>query len=943
MHQSFLFRNTLLLFLLTCCLSLSMQAQPYTVKGRLVDTVSYVTMYQSSVVLVRANDSIMEGFTRTNHDGEFSLPVQEKGQYIIILSHPMFADYKDIISVNANPTDLGVFQMFSKTNLLQEVIVSDSRAITIKGDTTEYTADSFKVREFANVDELLKRLPGIEVDKNGNITAHGEKVQKMYVDGEEFFSDDPAMVAKTLRASAVDKVQVYDKKSDQAEFTGIDDGEKIKTINLKLKANARKGYFGKIEAGAGVPGYWESQAMLNSFKAKRKFSVYGTMSNTSTTGLSWDDSRKYSNSGGGTLEMSDDGSFTRTITRDEFDLDSWNGQYNGQGLPKAWNGGAHYNNKWMNDALSLNGNYQYGKFDIETDNNVRTQYVLPDTQYVNTSYTNSFNSRQKHNANLVTEYKIDSATSLKLNVGGYVRSSESHQTNQSDAVSLQGDQINSSHKVQDVSSTGNNFNADLLFRKKFRKEGRTLSLDFNGLHTENESKGNYNALNSFYAIGLTDTVNQRKTQNRLTSQFEGKAVYTEQLNKHLALELNYALNINNNQSANYSYDKTESGAVSDEYNPLYSSDYSLNIMTNTGGANIRLKYERINITLGGAVANAGFRQHDNITDSTMNYNYLNFFPRAIFRYNRNRQTNFTFSYTGRTNQPTINQLQPIRENTDPLNILIGNPDLKQEFQHNLNLNLGNYKVLQERYLWASIGLNFSQNAISQSQNINDLGQRTYQYVNVDGNYNLYGYAGYGFKIKPLNLRTNLNVNGGYSHNNTYLNGLKSASINQNYGPGISFNYTKDTTLDLNYSMNVNYNRNTTSVRPDYINDYWSVNQNFGTSYLFPGNFTLGTDIDWLYRQKIDEQDQNNSVFRWNAYLSKAFLKDRSLVLKLYVNDILNQNVGFVRTASDNYITENSYNTIRRYGMLSLTWNFTRSGALNSSPTEGGAGEIEISE
>lgn len=928
------------LIVLVVC-SLNVQAQPYIVKGKLVDTMSYVTMYQSSVVLVRDSDSIMEGFTRTNEEGEFSLPVQEKGTYTLILSHPMFADFKDQISVNENPTDLGEIQMFSKSNLLQEVIVSDSRAITIKGDTTEYTADSFKVREFANVDELLKRLPGIEVDKNGNITAHGEKVQKMYVDGEEFFSDDPAMVAKTLRASAVDKVQVYDKKSDQAEFTGIDDGEKIKTINLKLKENAKKGYFGKIAAGGGLQNYWESQVMLNAFKAKRKVSVYGTMSNTTTTGLNWDDSRKYSNSGGGTLEMSDDGSFTRTIYRDEFDLDSWNGQYNGQGLPKAWNAGAHYSNKWLNDALSFNGNYQFAKFDIETDNNVRTQYILPDTQYVNTNYTSAYNSRMKHNANLVSEYNFDSTTSLKLNVGGYVRSSESRQTSQSEVLSLNGDPINASHKVQDVSSNGNNFNANLLFRKKFKKEGRTLSINLNGAHTENDSKGNYNALNSFAAIGITDTVNQRKTQDRITDQIEGKASYTEQLSKHVAMELNYTLNVNNNQSANYTFNRAEDGTVSDVFDSLYSSDYSLNILTHTGGGNVRLKYERINITLGGAVANAAFRQYDKIADTTLSYNYLNFFPKAIFRYSRNRQTNFTLSYSGRTNQPTINQLQPIRENTDPLNILIGNPDLKQEFQHNLNLNFGNYKVLQERYLWASLGVNLSQNAISQSQNLNDLGQRTYQYVNVDGNYNLYGYAGYGFKIKPLNVRTNLSVNGGYSHVNTYLNGQKSTSINQNYGPGLSFTYNKDTLLDLNYSINVNYNRSTASVRPDYVNDYWSVNQNFGGSYLFPGNFILGTDVDWLYRQKIDELDQNNSVLRWNAYLSKSFLKDRSLVLKLYVNDILNQNVGFVRTASDNYITENSYNTIRRYGMLSLTWNFTRSGAMSKGTTEEDTSSLEL--
>ena len=248
----------------------------------MVDTVNLTNPGYTSVSLIRAADSILQGYTRADETGKFVLTTTMPGKYLILMSHPSFATLIDVVDVASANTDMGTISLISRKQLLDEVVITDARAIIMKGDTVEYNADSFQTRAFDNVDELLKKLPGIEVDRNGKIKAYGKEVQKMLVDGEEFFSDDPAVVSQTLRAASVDKVQVFDKKSDQAAFTGVDDGELLKTINLKLKENAKKGYFGRIGAGGGLPIYWENQAMINSFKKKRKNSAFGIISNTST-------------------------------------------------------------------------------------------------------------------------------------------------------------------------------------------------------------------------------------------------------------------------------------------------------------------------------------------------------------------------------------------------------------------------------------------------------------------------------------------------------------------------------------------------------------------------------------------------------------------------------------------------------------------------------------
>src|SRR5579871_394651 len=275
------------LILLTIAISKTGFSQSASISGSIIDSSEKKNLTNSAVLILRKSDSVLTGFTRTDKQGNFSLKNLPSGKFIILITYPKYADYIDTIAIaDSSEIKLGNISLTQKAQLLKEVVIRQQIAsIKIKGDTTEYKADSFRVQPNATVEDLLKKLPGIQVDKNGSITAQGEKVQKVLVDGEEFFGDDPTLVTQNLRADMVDKVQVYDKKSDQAAFTGIDDGQRDKTINLKLKDSKKNGYFGKLSAGAGTDGYYDYQAMLNYFKNKKKFAAYGIFSNIGKAGL----------------------------------------------------------------------------------------------------------------------------------------------------------------------------------------------------------------------------------------------------------------------------------------------------------------------------------------------------------------------------------------------------------------------------------------------------------------------------------------------------------------------------------------------------------------------------------------------------------------------------------------------------------------------------------
>src|SRR5665213_2681095 len=332
------------------------------IKGKLTDSSSNFIPANAVISILRQQDSVLVKFSRSDKNGNFQINQLDFGKYIVMISYPKYGDYVDRFDLKPYEIfDFKTIYITQKAKLLAAIIIRQS-AVRIKGDTTEFTADSFQVKPNATVEDLLKELPGIQVDKDGKITAQGQQVQKILVDGEEFFSDDPTVATRNLRADAVSKVQVFDKKSDQAEFTGIDDGQTTKTLNLKLKSSAKNGYFGKVSVG-GLDQYYNAQALINAFKAKRKISAFVITSTSNATGLNFMDANSLGFGGGGDVRM-DGGGAVVVGASSGGSGDMGTGNYNGQGLPQSVKAGALFSNKWDNDKYNVNANYLFNQLGI---------------------------------------------------------------------------------------------------------------------------------------------------------------------------------------------------------------------------------------------------------------------------------------------------------------------------------------------------------------------------------------------------------------------------------------------------------------------------------------------------------------------------------------------------------------------------------------------------
>lgn len=918
------------------CLSVPGWAQPYIIKGSVTDTLNNNPLSMASVVLIRTADSVIETHARTGLNGRFEAKVRKQGKYFLRVTFPGFADYIDVLNVKKN-TDLGDLPMVSKSHLLSEFVLTQQiSAIKIKGDTTEYMADSFKVKEGATVEDLLKKLPGIQVDKNGQVIAQGETVQKILVDGEEFFSDDPKVVTKGLQADAVKKVQVYDKKSDQADFTGIDDGQKTKTINLELKEDKKKGFFGKADAGGGSDGYFQNQAMINAFKAKRQLSAFGIASNTDKVGLGWQDNDKFG-SGNGSTEITEDGSFV-TSSRGDEDFNGWNGKYNGEGLPSTWTGGAHYADKWNEAKHHLAANYRFARQNVDIDGNTMNQYSLTDSIRVTDMTKKQFSTGDRHGIDLMYEWKIDSNTSVKITSTAGVKTSNTTSKYHTSNYFKTADAPDTSYNDRELTSDANAqfINTDFLLRRKFAKKGRTLSVDAKENYKDSRSTGLLTSDISSSNLPFTASTKQQKINNTNTLAFSGKATYTEPLSKVAYTEVSYGLTVNNSTSENKTYDTIPGSLSTYKEVPVdsLSSDYRFNILTQSAGLNFKFVFKKINFSFGSDASKTDYTQTDMMRgNATTNPEFYNLFPKASFTYRIGKQTSFNLNYQGSTTQPTISQIQPYQQNTDPLNIVEGNASLEQSFTNRISLRFNDYKILQSRFLWANASFSTISNAISTEQTISGPVSKT-KYINVDGNYNGFGFIGYGFKIGKSDFMLGAQASGSLYHVNSKINGVMNSSDNNSITFGPYLNYDKENKFELRWNPEIIYNTNASTNNPTTIS-YYIFNNDLNGSVQLPKKIEIGSSVDMMFREKTAIFTSNNNVIKWNAYIEKKFLKNGQLAVRASVFDILNQNIGFSRTASGSVVTQNSYNTIRRYGMLNVIWNFSRTPAGTPPPPSGG--------
>ncbi len=917
--------------ILLCLSTFSVFGQSsYSIKGSVADTASNSKLTNATVAVLNAKDSILQKFTRVN-EGHFAITNLKKGKFILLVSYSGYADFVERFTLDSVHTthDFGRIKMILKTQLLQEVIIKAKvAAVKIKGDTTEFNANAFTVQPNAKVEDLLKELPGIQVDKDGKITAQGQTVTKVLVDGEEFFGDDPTLVTKNLRADMVDKVQLYDKKSDQAAFTGIDDGVKNKTINIKLKEDKKNGYFGKLDAEGGTGKYYQEQLMFNRFKGRQKLSVYGTIGNTGKVGLGWRDENKYGGSG---LEFGDDGGLYFNGSGGESDLDTWNGRFEGEGIPLARTAGAHYDTKWGGDKQALNANFKIGSLDVDGTKNTQTQNTLPGN-FINSNSDQTFHKysfRQK--LDLTYQVKLDTTANLKFMTDGTDKDSKINNTYNATSLRQNGTKLNTNARNVTNDVHEKVFHASAFYTKKFKKTGRTLSVNVSEAYNQSDAKGFLKSSTTFYdTLGVatnTPPIDQRKTTKTTNNVLSTNITYTEPLSKKFSAVVNYGISVDNGSSDRRSYNQSAPGVYNVQIDSL-SNDYKLNQLTNQAGLNFNYKSKKSTFNFGTKAATVDFKQIDLFnSDNSRTRNFVNWFPQATYQYRFSQNQSIRVSYNGNTTQPNIDQIQPVRINTDPLNITVGNPNLRPSFTNRFSLWYNSYKVISEESLYIGGSYSSTSNPIVNNVTTDTTtGKSTFQSSNLNRQtVNMYANFYYGRKLPFGDINIGL---GGDANGNTYYN-LSNSKLNKTtsytYSANLNLSKYKRDKYDVYASAGPTYTLNSSSLLPNVNNNGSGFNANGGFNLYLPAHFSIGSDCSYQYNAKTQSFPEDFKRTILNANIAKAFMKDQSLKITLSGNDLLNQNKGYNRSGSAGILTQERYTAIRQYFMIGVSWDFNHVG------------------
>jgi hypothetical protein len=788
--------------------------------------------------------------------------------------------------------------IFPKVDSLKAVIVRPNEVRPrLRGDTAEYNTGSILMRANANVEELLGRLPGLHIDANGTITYNGEVIKQLLVDGEDLFGSDPTIVTRNFDASRIARVQLLDRKSDKAQFSGIDDGNRTKTLNLVLKEDSKKGYFGKVEAGADVGGIYGGNGLLGSFRQREQVAVLGFASNTGSSGFS---------SGSGSASIIE-------LNGNDDPL----GASAGRGIPRFLATALHYANTWNGEDNHLVGNYQYSNLLTRPVTTTNTIQTLRDSIYAQDQHAESVNRQNQHWGYGIYDWAVNSLSVFKFT---FHYSNTVADNRYSDTGLSTFNDINVNRTARIIQSMGNraNVGGGVNWRIQSRKKaGRILSILTDLTYVKNSTDGYLYSLNRFYQpdgeLQAADTVDQRKQITNQTQSFSGGLTFAEPLWGKNVLGLNYGLFYNGNESLQATYDKGD-GKYQDFVDSLSShyDGYNLNQM---GSLSLQSNGRGLQYTLAMGMLSSSYRQKDLLADKLLNYQYLNFTPNLLINYTPNSTTRFGVKYDGSTQPPGFTQLQPVRNNSDPLHIMLGNPSLRPGFIQNMGLQFSSTRTW---LLNLSLNLGLTSNSISTKTTTDSLGRQVSQPVNVDGGRNL--RMNFSVNKKLLGIDVGLNSRIGYSRNVNYIN--TDLARNDSYTGSGGFKLGKY--VPEKYSIQLEgqftYFNSRSSVNIAAPVHYWAQSHTGNLTLFFIRGFDINTNAIYTWQQKSSAFAKNNSVMLWNASVLRNFLSNR-LVLKLQANNLLNQNAGISRTNTGNINTETSTNILGRYWLLSLAYRF----------------------
>ncbi|MFN8346108.1 MAG: outer membrane beta-barrel protein [Spirosomataceae bacterium] len=906
-------------------------AQKITIKGVLRDS-SNRPLEGATVMLLDGKDTSLVSFARSQSAGGFEFKNIANAPYFLKVTYVGLQPLNRLITpANGDLLDLGPIPMLPVPKDLKEVVIKGERdPVTIKQDTIEYNAGSFKVQPNAVVEDLLKRLPGVEVDRDGTVKAQGQQVRRVTVDGKEFFGRDPKIATKNLPADAVDKVQVFDRKSDQAQFTGIDDGQREKTINLSLKEEKKKGVFGNATAGVGPDSRYMLKANFNRFTKTRQISFLGMANNVNQQGFSIDD---YMNFTGAAQKMMSGGGVRLQFNSDDDAAIPLNFGGRNNGFVKSAGAGLNYNDQ-LSKKTDLQSSYFYNQLDQLIERETNRESFLPSGSFKTKQNTAQNTGNATHRANWTIDHKIDSLNSLKWTNNANYAQNNSNTGSSSSSSNANG--LLENEGTRQSNSKGNNWkvNSELLWRHKFGKKGRTLSTNLTLGLEQSDRDGTLRAVNSFYnAAGQknrVDTLRQTNTQANDRQSYGLTASYTEPLGKRRFLELNYAVNFSQNDVNRRVYDVNGEGQ-SPRLNTRLSTQYQNDYIYQRGGFNLRFNDKLYNFSFGTSLQRSSLEGDLVLQNTHIARTFTNVLPNLRFQYNFAASRNLNLTYDTDVQQPNILQLSPIVDNSDPLNISTGNPNLQPEYNHRVTLNFFNFNQLNFSNFFAFVNLNYTTNKIANSQEIDADLVRTYRPVNVKDDYTLISNISKGFRIKAINTRVNFSTNLFLNRGITPINGVDNRTRRWESRNKLRLDYRYKEILDLSTSATIAYNQTQYSLNAalnqSYVNQTYDVEGNIKLSKTL--NFSSALDYS-IYN--FASSSFNQKVPIWNASVSKFFLKNNKGELKFSVVDMLNRNVGISRSAQVNFVQDERIRSLGRYFLLSFTYSLKS--FMGGAPTGG---------
>jgi acetyltransferase-like isoleucine patch superfamily enzyme len=920
-----------LLFILAFQLFTMMLFAQGKISGAVSDSLDNSPLVGVNLILRHQQDSAYLRGTVTDVNGQFAFQNIKPGKYSLRVTYVGYSVFETTLTLDQSDVVVGSLKISqSATTLKALVVTGQSIPIEQKGDTVQYNASGYKVNRDATAEDLIAKMPGMTTDETG-VKAQGEQVRQVLVDGKRFFGDDATTALKNLPAEIIEKIEVFDRMSDQSQFTGFDDGQGQRTLNIVTKKGMNNGQFGKVTAGLSDNGRYIAGGNLNSFKGDRKITVLGLTNNINQQNFSSEDllgitgGTQPGRSGGGRGGNNTGGNNNFLV-----------GQQKGISTTHA--GGLNYINEFSTKA-EMSGSYFFNTADNDRRSNLSRTYIARDSGLLYTEHNRSLSSNTNHRVNVRFEYNIDSANSLVITPRLSLQLNNANAN--SESLSTIAETLrNNINKTNKGDYSGYTFGGNLLYRHRFKKRGRSISwgVDFD----KNGREGNTElySVNENFERDRTTIIDQCADDFSNSERYSSNIAFTEPVGKFGQVQMNYTVSLTKSESDKKTYDVTdEEAGETSTLNTRLTNVFQNNYLSNRGGVSYRYnKMRKLNI-----MAGLNFQEARLASDQDfpkvfeVERSFYNFLPQASMNYRFSNGNNVRVQYRTSTNAPSISQLQNVVNNSNPLFLRSGNAALEQDYQQNLTIRINKtdaekgrtflffvYGAYVQDYIGNAAYLNSDEDTVVVNNIELAPGQQLTYPVNVTENWNARTFVTYGLPLKFV--KSNINFNTGFNYNRTpaVINGDVNLSHNYTISQGlvIGSNISKNFDFTISYTGNYTIVNNSVAVQQGGGNNYFThlssirVNVEPWKGLVLTSNLTNS-----IFSGLSADLDQN--ILFWNAAVGYKLLKDKSLETKLSVFDLLNQNKSIGRDVTETFIEDSITNVLTRYFMLSLTYTFRK--------------------